>query len=100
MSQVKILWVDDEIDYLKPHIKFLEDRGYVVYTATNSSDALEMLQKKILTFFLDENMPGMRGMTMLEHARSKNITIPVVMITKHEEEHLMEEALAHRITDF
>lgn len=101
MSQVKILWVDDEIDYLKPHIKFLEDRGYVVYTATNSSDALEMLQKENFDIlFLDENMPGMRGMTMLEHARSKNITIPVVMITKHEEEHLMEEALAHRITDF
>ena len=101
MDQVKILWVDDEIDYLKPHIKFLEDKGYIVYTATNSSDAIDMLKKENFDIlFLDENMPGMGGLAMLEHARDLNISIPVVMITKHQEEHLMEEALANRITDF
>ncbi len=101
MDQVKILWVDDEIDYLKPHIKFLEDKGYIVYTATNSSDAIDMLKKENFDIlFLDENMPGMGGLAMLEHARNLNISIPVVMITKHQEEHLMEEALANRITDF
>lgn len=47
MDQVKILWVDDEIDYLKPHIKFLENKGYIVYTATNSSDAIDMLKREL-----------------------------------------------------
>lgn len=101
MDKLNILWADDEIDLLKPHVLFLRDKGYDVVTVNNGEDALE--QVKLTNFdivFLDENMPGMSGIETL--ARLKNIKpeIPVVMITKSEEELIMEQAIGSKIADY
>lgn len=99
--QVKILWADDEIDMLKPHILFLEGKGYKVSTANNGADAVEM--NKVDNFdiiFLDENMPGISGLEALSRIKEEKPSIPVVMITKSEEEHIMEEAIGKKIADY
>lgn len=101
MDKVRILWVDDEIDLLKPHLLFLKEKGYDVETTTNGKDALEKL--KTIPYdivFLDENMPGLSGLETL--ARLKNILpgIPVIMITKSEEEQIMEDAIGSKIADY
>ena len=81
--QTKILWADDEIDLLKPHILFLESKGYSVATTNNGSDAVEMSQKENYDIiFLDENMPGISGLDTLLKIKETNSAIPVVMITK------------------
>jgi DNA-binding response OmpR family regulator len=101
MDTARILWADDEIDLLKPHLLFLTEKGYEVSTVTNGNDALELFSKQNFDIvFLDENMPGLSGLETL--ARMKNIhpDIPVVMITKSEEEHIMEEAIGSKIADF
>lgn len=101
MDKVNILWADDEIDLLKPHILFLEEKGYEVITVNNGDDALENFKKRDFDIvFLDENMPGISGIETL--ARMKNVKpeIPVVMITKSEEEHIMEEAIGSKIADY
>lgn len=98
---VKILWTDDEIDLLKPHILFLEEKGYRVFTATNGDDALEMFEEeRPHIVFLDENMPGMSGLEVLTEMKAKQPSIPVVMITKSEEESIMEEAIGSKISDY
>lgn len=101
MKKVKILWTDDEIDLLKPHILFLEEKGYDVDTATNGDDAIEMVERKIYDIiFLDENMPGLSGLETLNHIRAVHPDIPLVMITKSEEEDFMDEAIGSKIDDF
>ncbi|QNR25326.1 T9SS response regulator signal transducer PorX [Croceimicrobium hydrocarbonivorans] len=101
MDNIQILWVDDEIDLLKPHILFLEAKGYQVDTANNGSDALDMVQeKRYQMVFLDENMPGMDGLETLQHIKEKFSTLPVVMITKSEEESIMEDAIGSQISDY
>ncbi|MFO0495479.1 MAG: response regulator, partial [Flavobacteriia bacterium] len=89
--QGKILWADDEIELLKPHIMFLESKGYVVDSVNNGADAVEKsndLDYDII--FLDENMPGISGLEALSRIKEVKPYVPVVMITKSEEEHIME----------
>jgi CheY-like chemotaxis protein len=96
-----ILWVDDEIDLLKPHIMLLEGRGYSVQTAMSGEDALVLIKERAPDLvFLDENMPGMGGLETLEAIKSERAEIPVVMVTKSEEEDLMEQAIGKKISDY
>ncbi|MDP6921572.1 MAG: response regulator, partial [Lutibacter sp.] len=101
MSDINILWVDDEIDLLKPHIIFLEQKGYRVAPCNNGIDALELCKQQVFDMvFLDENMPGISGLQVLVSIKSKQPNLPVVMITKNEEEHIMEEAIGSKIADY
>ena len=95
------MWADDEIDLLKPHILFLQQRGFEIDTANNGSDAVEMAAAKHYDIiFLDENMPGLTGLQTLARIKAKNQSVPVIMITKSEEEHIMEEAIGRQISDY
>ncbi|MEY3956772.1 MAG: hypothetical protein RLZ73_1227 [Bacteroidota bacterium] len=97
----KILWADDEIDLLKPYILFLESKGYEVFTVNSGSDALELVEtQKFDILFLDENMPGMSGLEVLLHIKKIRPNLPVIMITKSEEEELMEDAIGSKIADY
>lgn len=99
--KTKILWIDDEIDLLKPHIIFLEQKDYEVDSANNGNEALEMVELNHYDIvFLDENMPGLTGIETLELLKLKKPSLPVVMITKSEEEHIMEEAIGSNIADY
>lgn len=101
MDNIQILWVDDEIDLLKPHILFLEAKGYQVDTANNGSDGIDMVkEKRYQMVFLDENMPGMDGLETLQQIKKLFSTLPVVMITKSEEESIMEDAIGSQISDY
>ncbi len=101
MKQITILWADDEIDLLKPNILFLESKGYKVITATNGLDAIEMVESSNPDLvFLDEYMPGISGLQTLEKIKSSFPDIPVIMITKSEEENIMEEAIGSKISDY
>ena len=96
-----ILWADDEIDLLKPHILFLQSKGYTVEGVTNGLDALEMAQKTYYDIiFLDENMPGLSGLETLTKIKEVDPNVPVVMITKSEEEQIMEDAIGSKIADY
>lgn len=101
MQRYNILWADDEIDLLKPHIIFLEQRGYDITPVNNGADAIEFcLEKSFDLVFLDENMPGMSGLEALSQIKNLKPSLPVVMITKNEEEHIMEEAIGSKIADY
>ena len=83
MSNINILWVDDEIDLLKPHILFLEQKNYKVTTCKSGMEALEAIAENVFDIvFLDENMPGLTGIETLSEIKSKRNDLPVVMITK------------------
>ncbi|HUP00425.1 MAG TPA: response regulator [Gemmatimonadota bacterium] len=97
----RILWVDDEIGGLKSHILFLENRGFAVTTAPNGEDALAVLSENGFDcVLLDEQMPGMRGMTVFQRIRDTHPRLPVVMVTKSEEEGLMDQAIGRRVDDY
>ncbi|MCZ6633543.1 MAG: bifunctional response regulator/alkaline phosphatase family protein [bacterium] len=97
----KILWADDEIDLLKPHQIFLNDRGYQVTPVTNGDDAISQIQKEGFDIvLLDEMMAGRDGLSTLAIIKDIKPDIPVIMITKNEEERLMEEAIGQRIDDY
>ncbi|MCH7774387.1 MAG: response regulator [Bacteroidetes bacterium] len=101
MESNKLLWVDDEIELLKSHIIFLSEKGYEVDTATNGEDAISSVKEKNYDLiFLDEMMAGMGGLETLSQIKIINPNIPVVMITKSEEESLMDEAIGGKITDY
>jgi len=101
MQRYSILWADDEIDLLKPHILFLEQRGYDITPVNNGSDAVEMCSDKNFdVVFLDENMPGLSGLEALTQIKTNKPNLPVVMITKNEEEQIMEEAIGSKIADY
>jgi CheY-like chemotaxis protein len=101
MSKNKILWVDDEIDLLRPHIMLLEHRGYDIATATNGNDAVELFRRESPDLvFLDETMVGMNGLETLAKFKDMDASIPVVMVTKNEAETLMEEAIGRKINDY
>lgn len=101
MQRYTILWADDEIDLLKPHIMFLDKKGYDVTPVNSGADALDKCESvNYDVVFLDENMPGMSGLETLTHIKSMKPSLPVVMITKSEEEHIMEEAIASKIADY
>ena len=101
MQRYDILWADDEIDLLKPHILFLEERGYNITPVNSGTDAIEVFQERTFDLvFLDENMPGISGLETLTELKNIRPMVPVIMITKSEEEHIMEEAIGSRITDY
>ncbi len=101
MNNINILWVDDEIDLLKPHILFLEQKNYKVTTCKSGTEAVEILDDKNFDIvFLDENMPGLTGLETLNEIKERRDTLPVVMITKSEEEYIMEEAIGNKIADY
>lgn len=101
MNTINILWVDDEIDLLKPHILFLEQKQYKVTTCKSGTEALEVIDDTNFDIvFLDENMPGLTGLETLNEIKEKRANLPVVMITKSEEENIMEEAIGNKIADY
>jgi CheY-like chemotaxis protein len=98
---INILWVDDEIDLLKPHILFLEKKNYKVTTCNSGTEAIDIIEDNNFDIvFLDENMPGLTGLETLNEIKEKKDSIPVVMITKSEEEYIMEEAIGNKIADY
>lgn len=98
MRKIKILWTDDEIEILKPYILFLEEKGYEIDTCSNGNDTIDLVkQNNYDIIFLDENMPGLSGIETLRHIKDARNDIPVVMITKSEEEDIMEAAIGSEI---
>src|SRR5699024_8813053 len=101
MHKTYILWADDEIEYLRPHILFLEEKNYKVKTVSNGQDAVEAFQNEPFDLvFLDENMPGLTGLETLSKLKAINSSVPTVLVTKNEEEHLMEDAIGSQIDDY
>ncbi len=101
MHNGKLLWVDDEIDMLRAHIIFLENKGYDVDTATNGTDAIDMCREgKYDLIMLDENMPGLSGLEVLTQLKELLPATPVVMVTKSEEENIMNQAVGQNIADY
>jgi len=97
----RILWADDEIDQLKPHIIFLEKKGFEITPVTNGGDAVTLINDKVFDIvFLDEQMPGMDGLHTLNKIKTLQPSLPVVMITKSEEEAIMEDAIGGKISDY
>lgn len=101
MRQIRILWIDDEIELLNSHIIFLKEKDYYVKTATNGDDAIDIISSEDFDLvFLDENMPGKSGLETLTFIKNIRPGIPVVMVTKSEEEDIMEEAIGAKISDY
>src|SRR5665213_539472 len=101
MDKISILWADDEMDLLMPHILFLKEKGYDVTTANNGDSALELMKTKSFDIvFLDENMPGKSGLETLSGIKKLYSGVPVIMITKSEEEQIMEDAIGSQIADY
>jgi CheY-like chemotaxis protein len=101
MGKISILWADDEIELLKPHLLYLQEKGYDVKAVTNGSDAVDEFAKLNYDIvFLDENMPGISGIETLGKIKDINQQVPVVMITKSEEETIMDDAIGSKISDY
>src|SRR4030042_3741113 len=101
MRKIRILWTDDEIDLLRPYILFLEEKGYEVMTASNGDDAINLVQNHHFDLiFLDENMPGLSGLETLNKIKADLSAVPVIMITKSEEENIMDAAIGSKIADY
>ena len=97
----KILWADDEIDLLKPHVMFLKMKGYEVATVNNGADALDRVADEPFDLIiLDENMPGITGLETLQRIKQLRPDVPVIMITKSEEENIMNQAIGNKIADY
>lgn len=100
-NERKILWVDDEVELLEPHLLFLRQRGYQVDTTTNGDDALEMVRRDSYDLvLLDEQMPGRRGLDVLRNLRRDEPHVRVVMVTKSEEDQTMQEAIGRQVDDY
>jgi CheY-like chemotaxis protein len=101
VSKGRILWVDDEIDLLRAHILLLSEKGYSVETATTGEDAVDLVKDQTFDLvFLDEMMAGMGGLKTLDLIKEIRPELPVVMVTKNEDEGLMEEAIGVKISDY
>ena len=101
MKRNKILWADDEIDLLKPHILFLEEKGYDVTPVISGQDAIDSCSEQTFDLiFLDENMPGLTGLETLVSIKEIDPAVPVMMVTKSEEEDIMNQAIGNRIADY
>ena len=97
----RILWADDEIDLLTPHIRFLEQKGFAVTPVPNGEDALDELTRgRYDVVLLDEMMPGLGGLATLDAIKARDLTVPVILVTKSEEESLMNDAIGRHITDY
>ncbi len=100
-AAIQILWCDDEIEMLKPQIQFLQEKGYMISTVSNGFDALELVKNQSFDIlFLDESMPGMSGLETLSKVKEIKAYLPVVLITKNEEENLMNDAIGAQIADY
>jgi CheY-like chemotaxis protein len=98
---IRVLWADDEIDLLRPHILYLQSKGYQVTGVPNGEDAVALVSKeKFDVVLLDEMMPGIGGLATLAAIKEIDPSLQIVMITKSEEERLMNEALGKRISDY
>lgn len=101
MDRYNILWADDEIDLLKPHILFLKNKGYDVTTANSGRDALDLVESnRFDLIILDENMPGLTGLETLAQIKQLVPLTPIIMITKSEEENIMNQAIGNKIADY
>jgi len=101
MKKDKLLWADDEIDLLKPHILFLEEKGFEVVTVCSGQDAIDCCKEQSFDLiFLDENMPGLSGLETLAIIKENSPDTPVVMITKSEDEGIMDQAIGGKIADY
>ena len=101
MTNGLLLWVDDEIELLKAHILFLEKKGYEVITVSNGTDAIEECSQKTFDLILlDEMMPGLTGLETLQKLKEIQPATPVVMVTKSEEENIMNQAIGAKIADY
>ena len=101
MENLKILWADDEIDLLKPHVLYLQSKGFDVVTVTNGEDAIDEVRNQVFdVIFLDENMPGITGLQALSQIKNIDSGVPIIMITKSEEENIMDEAIGGNISDY
>ncbi len=101
MRKFRILWTDDEVEALKPHIFFLEEKGYEIDTCSNGTDTIDLVRQNTYDLiFLDEHMPGISGIETLRLIKEVRTDIPVVMITKSEEEDIMEAAIGSEIADY
>lgn len=97
----RILWADDEIDLLKPHILFLQEKGYEVVPVVSGQDAIDCCKEDVFDIiFLDENMPGLTGLETLSVIKEIAPAVPVVMVTKSEEESIMNQAIGNKIADY
>ncbi|MCF0208079.1 MAG: response regulator, partial [Bacteroidaceae bacterium] len=96
-----LLWVDDEIELLHAHILFLEKKGYELTTASNGTDAIELCRERTFDLvLLDEMMPGITGLETLQKIKEIQPATPVVMVTKSEEEDIMNQAIGQQIADY
>src|SRR5262245_53506354 len=96
-----ILWVDDEIEMLKPHLLFLQETGYAVTPVANGDDAVSLVRdRRFDLVLLDENMPGKDGLQTLQEIRHVNPSLPIVMVTKNEAEEVMDQAIGRRADDY
>src|SRR5512133_2950578 len=101
MRKIRILWTDDEVEDLRSHIFFLQEKGYEIDTCSNGNDTIDLVRHNSYDLiFLDEHMPGLSGMETLRLIREVRTDIPVVMITKSEEEEIMESAIGSEIADY
>ena len=101
MTNGVLLWVDDEIEQLKAHLLFLEKKGYEVVTVSNGTDAIDQCQARSFDLvLLDEQMPGLSGLETLQRIKQLQPALPVVMVTKSEEENIMEQAIGQKIADY
>ncbi len=102
MEKISILWADDEMELLKPHILFLTNKGYDVISAVSGDEALDIVKenKNISAVLLDENMPGLTGLETLTKIKQYRADLPVIMITKSEEEQIMNDAIGSKIADY
>jgi CheY-like chemotaxis protein len=101
-NKIRILWADDEIALLKPHILFLNNKGYDVVTAVSGDEAVDTVRedRQLNAVLLDENMPGISGLEALLKIKQSNSDLPVIMITKSEEERIMDDAIGGKIADY
>ena len=101
MTNGLLLWVDDEIEQLRAHILFLEKKGYEVVTVSNGTDAIDQCRERSFDLvLLDEQMPGLSGLETLQRIKELQPALPVVMVTKSEEENIMEQAIGQKIADY
>ena len=101
MTNGVLLWVDDEIEQLKAHLLFLEKKGYEVVTVSNGTDAIDQCRERSFDLvLLDEQMPGLSGLETLQRIKQVQPALPVVMVTKSEEENIMEQAIGQKIADY
>ena len=101
MTNGQLLWVDDEMEVLKAHVLFLQKKGYDVTTASNGTDAIDLCREHSFDLvLLDEQMPGLSGLETLQRIKELSPATPVVMVTKSEEENIMEQAIGQKIADY